>query len=227
MYQFSPDLKYALIARQTADNVFKYTSLNLLTISESLVEANAGPIEPIDMQWLDNDTVVLSMQDRVVLAEADGSEHREIRGLDNPSLRDYSGAWLVYVVGNHGKYYPLMINKKTGEQKFFRDGYIDSFNVYLSPDERMLVLLFALGIGQHDIKVKIIPTDDSWVNTFGTNSGDYGTVVWSPDSASLALYTYTNTGPTTLHLLRSNGLEFQRLENFPNQFFLADWTYCN
>ena len=167
------------------------------------------------------------MQDRVVLSKADGSERHEIRGLDNPSLRDFSGAWLVYVVGNHGKYYPMMINKKTGEQKIFRDGYTDSFNVYLSPDERMLALMFAGGIGQHDIKIKIVPTDDSWANAFGTNSGDYGAVVWSPDSKSLALYTYTNTGATTLHLLHSNGLEFQRLENLPNQFFLPDWTYCD
>ncbi len=224
---FSPDLSAALIADGNGSAQANYSILDLETGRETSLAKNKQWPTPTDVIWFSgSDTVLMTFSDGAFWTKRDGSEQHEIKGLVGFHRMLTGGKWMGYTTDHAGSYYAGLINLATGDYHTFKEGYSDLFNEILSPDGGMAALLFAQQPGQRFVRMKLISADDTWSTTFETTSGNLGRLAWSPDSSKLALYTYTVKGPTTLHVLRSDGTEQRQIDNLPANLYLDRWTNC-
>jgi Tol biopolymer transport system component len=228
VFRFRPNFKYALVTHLQPDQQVSYYLLNIDTGRETLLKANTSKFLPTEILWLaQSETLVFMYDGGAFWGNSDGSALHDVSGLNPMTPLFWNDQWIAYsrlqLDGDH----PGLINLQTGDHLTFREAYADLYNLFPSPDGKTLALLFDQQPGQHFVKMILFSADDQHSTTYETKSGDMGRLVWSPDSSQIALYTYIVAGPTTLHILRTDGTEIRHFDNLPRNFYLDKWTTCD
>jgi WD40 repeat protein len=225
--QFSPDNKFALIARGGIDDDLPTYSILSLDTGQETVKSIGNGEEPNLIAWSANsNTMLLHLHDGLFWARTDGSQKHRINGSESFFLSYGNDAWIGYRSFRPEGNYPVLINLQTGDHHLFKDRFSDNFELFPAPDGQMAALIFAQQPEQHYVRMTLLSSDDKWSHTIEINSGGGGHAVWSPDGSLLALYTGIGNRLPTLHLLRADGTELRRIDNLPDDAYFDKWTNC-